>query len=203
MCYEKQREVYRKYIEPYRQEFISFEFTKQELIPIIELTKKIVIDKQKGKEDNYRIDGLGTHKRFMSGLIGELAVERLLGINFIDYEQIENQTHSKFYNTPDLQKAGFNIGVKTVEYGKVPLIPAHNSYSQIICIRDTPNSVLVCGLATKEVLNIYQNEDLVLARDVKINNDKKRSKNNTRTIKTGFFGFHKLIDIKLSIEKAA
>ncbi|MCH4812857.1 hypothetical protein [Vreelandella neptunia] len=201
MCYEKQREVYRKYIEPYRQEFIRFEFTKQELIPIIELTQKIVEEKQ--KELNHQIDDLNTHKRFMTGLIGELAIERLLGINIIDYEQKANQTHSKHFNTPDLQKANLNLGVKSVEYGKVPLIPAHNSYSQIICIRDTPNSVLVCGLATKEVLNIYQDEDLVLSTKLKELNDLKRSQNNTNNIKTGFYGFHKLIDIKLSIEKAA
>lgn len=201
MCYEKNREVYRQYIEPFKREFIRFEFTKQELLPIIELTKKIVAEKE--KELNHQIDDLNTHKRFMTGLIGELAIERLLGINFIDYEQIENQTHSKFFNSPDLQKAGLNLGVKTVEYGKVPLIPAHNTYSQIICIRDTPNSVLVCGLATKEVLNIYQDEELVLSKKLKELNEKKRSENNTKYIKTGFFGFHKLIDTKLVIEKAA
>lgn len=201
MCYEKNREVYRQYIEPFKREFIRFEFTKQELLPIIELTKKIVAEKE--KELNHQIDDLNTHKRFMTGLIGELAIERLLGINFIDYEQIENQTHSKFFNSPDLQKAGLNLGVKTVEYGKVPLIPAHNTYSQIICIRDTPNSVLVCGLATKEVLNVYQDEELVLSEKLKELNDKKRSENNLKNIKTGFFGFHKLIDTKLVIEKAA
>lgn len=201
MCYEKNREVYRQYIEPFKREFIRFEFTKQELLPIIELTKKIVAEKE--KELNHQIDDLNTHKRFMTGLVGELAIERLLGINFIDYEQIENKTHSKFFNSPDLQKAGLNLGVKTVEYGKVPLIPAHNTYSQIICIRDTPNSVLVCGLATKEVLNVYQDEELVLSKKLKELNEKKRSENNFNNIKTGFFGFHKLIDTKLVIEKAA
>lgn len=122
----------------------------------------------------------------MTGLIGELAIERLLGINFIDYEQQENQTHSKYFNTPDLERAGYKVGVKTVEYGKVPLIPSYNNYSQIICIRDTPKSVLICGVATPDILNTFQDESLVLSKKLKELNDKKRSRNNTKNIKTGF-----------------
>lgn len=193
MSYEKQREVYIKYIEPNISSFTRIEFNKQELIPVIELTKRIVEEKE--KEFNYQIDGISTHKRYMTGLVGELAIERLFGINFIDYTQEANQTHSKYFNTPDLEKAGINLGVKTVEYGKVPLIPSRNNYSQIICIRDTPKSVLVCGIATNEILNTYQDEELVLSKKLRELNDIKRSNNNIGNIKTGFYGFHKLIDI--------
>lgn len=195
MSYKTQGEVYNSFIEPYRKNFIRVEFTKQELLPIIELTKKIVAEKQ--KEENYKIDGISTHKRFMTGLIGELAIERLLGINFIDYEQQENQTHSKYFNTPDLERAGYKVGVKTVEYGKVPLIPSYNNYSQIICIRDTPKSVLICGVATPDILNTFQDESLVLSKKLKELNDKKRSRNNTKNIKTGFFGFNQLLSIDI------
>lgn len=195
MSYKKQREVYSKYIEPNLNSFIRVKFSKADLLPIIELTKTIV--KEKEREFNYQIDGISTHKRYMTGLIGELAIERLLGINFIDYEQKAEQTHSKYFNTPDLEKANFNLGVKTVEFGKVPLIPSHNNYSQIICIRDTPKSVLVCGIASTEILNTYQDEELVLSKKLRELNDIKRNNNNSANIKTGFYGFHKLIDINI------
>lgn len=191
-----QRGVYSNYIEPNIENCIRIEFTKQELLPIIELTKQIVEDKQKGNERNHRVDNISAHKRFMTGLIGELALERIFNINIIDYNQADNQTHSKFFNRPDLEKAGFNIGVKTVEYGKVPLIPSYNNYSQIICIRDTPKSVIVCGIATPEILNEYQSEALIIANSIKRINNIKKKEGNTRTIKTGFYGFHKLKDIK-------
>ncbi|PMR71811.1 hypothetical protein [Billgrantia endophytica] len=201
MSYDKQKEVYKNHIEPNITRYTRIEFNKQELMPIIELTKQIVEEKE--KEFNYQIDGISTHKRYMTGLIGELAVERLLGINFIDYTQEANQTHSKYFNTPDLENAGINLGVKTVEYGKVPLIPFYNNYSQIICIRDTPKSVLVCGIATNEILNTYQDEELVLSKKLRELNDIKRSNNNIRNIKTGFYGFHKLIDINTIKTKVA
>jgi hypothetical protein len=193
VSYKTQGEVYRNIIEPNLQSFIRVEFTKQELLPIIELTKKVA--EEKLKEKNYKIDGFGLHKRFMSGFISELAIERLLGINIIDYEQVENKTHSKYFNTPDLQNAGFNVGVKSAEYGKVPLIPTHNTYSQIICIRDTPKSVLVCGIATPEVLNDFQTEDLILAPSLKRINEDKRRQGNIKNIKTGFYGFNHLLNI--------
>lgn len=196
-----QREVYENYISPNIDSYIRVEFTKQELMPIIELTKRIVAEKE--KEDNYKIDSLNTHKRFMTGLIGELAIEKILGINFIDYEQKENQTHSKYFNTPDLEIAGYNLGVKTVEYGKVPLIPAFNNYSQIICIRDTPKSVLICGIAIPVILNTYQSESLVISKKLKELNDKKRNQNNSKNIKTGFYGFHKLININTLKQQVA
>lgn len=193
MSYKTQGEVYRNIIEPNLQNFIRVEFTKQELLPIIELTKKVA--EEKLKEQNYKVDGFSLHKRFMSGFISELAIERLLGIKIIDHEQVENKTHSKYFNTPDLQNAGFNVGVKSAEYGKVPLIPTYNNYSQIICIRDTPKSVLVCGIATPEVLNEFQTEDLVLAPSLKRINEDKRRKGNIKNIKTGFYGFNHLLNI--------
>lgn len=193
MSYKTQREVYNDIIEPNLHNFIRIEFTKQELLPLIELTKQIA--EEKIKESNYKIDNLNIHKRYMTGLMGELAVERLLGINIIDYKQEENRTHSKFFNTPDLQDAGFNVGVKTVEYGKVPLIPTYNRYSQIICIRDTPKSILVCGIATPETLNTHQTEDLVLANSLKKTNEDRRRKGNINNIKTGFYGFNNLLNI--------
>jgi hypothetical protein len=192
MCYLKQKQIYEEYVQANYNNYKKFVFTNKELLPIIELTKRIVDEKQ--KEENHRIDNLNTHKRFMTGLIGELAVEKFLNINIIDY----SQSHSKFYNQPDI--ANQRIGIKTVEYGKVPLIPAHNTYSQIICIRETPRTVLVCGLATADVLNEYQDEDLVLAKSLRQLNEQKRASGRQNSIKTGFYGFHKLVDINTIIK---
>ena len=92
--------------------------------------------------------------------------------------------NSDRYNVPDIEE--YKVGIKTVEKGKYPVIFKKNEYSQIICVRDDviPNLVFICGLATADVLNKYQDDNLIL-------NPKLRS----RGVKTGFYGFEYLKEI--------
>lgn len=133
----------------------------------------------KAKEAHHKIDCFNEEKRIMTGLLGEKALEHVLGIDIIDYT-IGN---SKNYNVPDISQ--YNIGVKTVEYGKFPVIFKNNSYPQIICVVDkSKKAVYVLGLATVDVLNKYQSEDLILSPYLR-----------ARGTKTGFYGLDKLIPI--------
>jgi hypothetical protein len=89
------------------------------------------------------------------------------------------------YHQPDIP--GYSVGIKTVEQGKFPIIFKKNDYPQIICIRSLkePNLIYVCGLATKEVLNTYQDTSLILDRNLR-----------ARGTKTGFYGFQYLKPIE-------
>lgn len=89
------------------------------------------------------------------------------------------------YHVPDIP--GYSVGIKTVEYGKFPLIFKKNDYPQIICILDPSHygTVLVCGLATADVLNKYQDDDLILDSKLK-----------ARGTKTGFYGLEHLLHIE-------
>ena len=97
-------------------------------------------------------------KRFTTGFLGEAALEKLFGIPIIDW----TIGYSGLYHIPDIP--GYRVGIKTVERDKFPIIFKDNSYPQIICIKSTKynNLIFVCGLATSNVLNNYQDDDLIL-----------------------------------------
>ena len=104
-----------------------------------------------------------------------------MGIPIIDWS-IGN---SDFYNNPDIP--GYKVGIKTVERNKYPIIFKNNMYPQIICIKSIQcdNLVFVCGLATKEVLNEYQDDNLILDENLR-----------KRGTKTGFYGFSHLLPVR-------
>jgi len=134
----------------------------------------------KNKEDHHIVDSNKESKRFMTGFMGEAAIEKLFGIQIIDWT-IGN---SSYYHHPDIP--GYNVGIKTVEKGKFPIIFKQNKYPQIICIRSDyrDDLVFVCGLATADVLNRCQSDTLVL--DPRLQG---------RGTKTGFWGFNELTQV--------
>lgn len=131
----------------------------------------------KAKEDHHKIDSHQEVKRFTTGFLGEAALEKLFGIPIIDW----SISYSGLYHIPDIP--GYRVGIKTVERNKFPIIFKSNSYSQIICIKSTMynNLVFVCGLATSDILNKYQDDDLILDPNLR-----------ARGTKTGFYGFEHL-----------
>ena len=55
------------------------------------------------------------------------------------------------------------MGVKTVEYGKFPVIFKKSFKPEIILIKNDDKNAFVCGLATPEQLNKYQYDELILS----------------------------------------
>ena len=131
-------------------------------------------------EEHHQNDHGHEIKRQTTGLLGEAALEELLNIKIINWEVGD----SKKYHKPDIP--GTKVGIKTVEYGKFPIIFKNNYYSQIICVisKNDPNTVHICGLATPDVLNSHQDDSLVLSPYLL-----------QRGTKTAFFGFDKLIPV--------
>ena len=99
---------------------------------------------EKSKEKHHQVDNYHEEKRFMTGFLGEAALEKLLGISIIDW----SIGPSGLYHRPDIP--GYCVGVKTVERGKFPVVFKNNYYPQIMCVRShkKENLVFVCGLAT-------------------------------------------------------
>lgn len=135
----------------------------------------------KAKEDHHKIDSNKEVKRFTTGFLGEAALEKLFGIPIINW----TIGYSGLYHIPDIP--GYRVGIKTVERDKFPIIFKDNSYPQIICIKSTKynNLIFVCDLATSNVLNNYQDDDLILDPNLR-----------ARGTKTGFYGFEQLVPIK-------
>jgi len=150
--------------------YIKIVLTNDEINEINNIVNIVVPAKK--DEAHHIIDGKNEYKRFTTGYYGEKAIEKFLNISFIRY----STGSSNLYNNPDI--ADLQIGIKTVEFGKFPIIFKHNKEPQIICIKYNTNTVYICGLATTSVLNKYQSDDLILSPLLK-----------ARGTKTGFYGF--------------
>lgn len=136
--------------------------------------------KAKEQEPHHQIDSGQEYKRFHTGLMGECAIEKLFNCKFIDWS-IGN---SNAYNVADLRTIGVNVGIKTVELGKFPIVHKKAHRPELICIKRTESKIILCGLATIEVLDSYQDDDLILSSNLR-----------RRGTKSGFYGFEHLIKV--------
>lgn len=166
-----------EYFNNNKHKFVKIDITESEQQKIKEIINIVV--PAKATEYHHKIDGNQEYKRFSTGYYGEMAVEKLTGLNFIRY----SNKHSNLYNNPDIDN--LKIGVKCVEYGKFPIIFKNNYNHEIICVKTDDSTVYVCGLATKTVLNEYQSDSLILSPLLR-----------ARGTKTGFYGFDYLIPFK-------
>ena len=166
------------------EEYVNVDLVKSKAVRIIvPEEKRRKIDEQVAKicgvkmqEYRYQRDHKQLAYRYTTGLLGEAALEEYLGVPIIEWEVGD----SDVYNHPDIPNT--KVGVKTVRYGKCPLIWQKNWYSQIICIISphNENEVWICGLATKDILNKYQSREFVL---------------NPQARKTAFYGFEHLLPV--------
>ncbi|WP_370847272.1 hypothetical protein [Phascolarctobacterium faecium] len=166
---------YNDYVGAFSDSFKRVKVEQDYANRISEFVKELIA--AKAVEEHHQRDNLNEIKRFTTGYLGEAALEKLLGIQIIDW----TIGYSGLYHHPDIP--GYSVGIKTVEQGKFPIIFKENYYPQIICIRSSkiPNLIFVCGLATKDVLNTYQDTNLILDSNLR-----------ARGTKTGFYGFQHL-----------
>ena len=112
-----------------------------------------------------------------------MAVLKLLGIDYRTVNVDIGQT--KYFQFADLKEFGFDyVGVKTVEYGKAPVVFKKNRDNQIIVVM-TDKYAIICGIASPRVLDTYSTIDLILDKNL-------REKGN----KVGFYGFDHLFTIR-------
>jgi hypothetical protein len=171
---------YNTHVKPFSSNFSLIKIENDEIKRIDEFIKKIRNEKK--NESHHKIDDRSFYQRFFTGTLGELALEKFLGIEGIVDWTVGD---SADYNRSDLKKIGLDVGVKTVRYGSFPIIFKKNFKDQIIMIRWKNNYVYICGIAKKNILNQYQSEELI-----------KDSKLRDRGTKTGFYGFEHLIQFK-------
>ena len=176
---------YDEQIRKIMQNAKRIEYSKTVEDQIYEQARKI--KKKKKMETHHKKDPTHEVKRFATGLLGEMAVGSLLGISILDFS-IGN---SADYNVPDVP--GFQVGIKTAEYGKWPIIFKENDYAQIMCLTDKERrSVYVLGLATPEILNACQDESLILCPNLR-----------RRGTKTAFCGLDQLKPISSLLDLEA
>ena len=176
------KDLYQQRVATCATKFIKIVLNPLELQQILNIADNIV--KAKLNETAYRKDGASMLKRYVNGLKGEAAVAKHLGIPVIN----PDVGVSTDFDTPDIP--GYNVGIKTVDYGHFPVIPKVNNYPQIICIcHPSANEVVyICGLANETVLQKYQHDDLIVDPNLK-----------SKGSKTGFWGFSELQEVTLKV----
>lgn len=166
---------YSEYVVPYFKYFKIIKVPYNKVAIIESFVRKVIAAKK--AEAHHIIDGGSEYKRFYTGILGEAALEELLGVEIIDW----SIGKSTIYNKGDLIKIGLDLGIKTVEYGKFPIIHKEVKRPEIINIKTSEDMVAVCGLANINTLKEYQDESLILSSNLR-----------QRGTKTGFYGFSKL-----------
>ena len=83
-----------------------------------------------------------------------------------------------------MKKIGLNIGVKTVEIWKFPIVHKKPYRPELICVKRTDNEVLLFGYASMDILRRYQTDDFILDRNLR-----------QRGTKSAFYGFSELVEI--------
>lgn len=158
-----------------KNNMVYVKLSPETLSKIDDFVRKVI--KAKEIEKHHQIDNSQEYKRFFTGMMGECAFEQLFGVSFVDWTVGD----SSYYNAADLRALGLNVGIKTVEMYKFPIIHKKSYKPEIICIKRTDDTVIVCGLATPAVLNTYQDDELILSPNLR-----------KRGTKTGFYGFEHL-----------
>jgi len=106
-------------------------FTLGQDDPMIDQLSEMVdqLIKEKQKEAHHKKDDRFLKSRFINGFLGELAVEKMTGLNFHDHS-IGNSSE---YNLPDMEGCDDNcltVGIKTFSYEeKLPHIGSDNFVS--------------------------------------------------------------------------
>lgn len=165
---------YKTHVHPYSSKFIKVKIEDDMYLKAEKFAGDIV--EQKMKEDHYRFDSGSMKKRFLTGTLGELALESILGKAIVNWDIGLSNT----FNQADLKSIGIKAGIKSVNYGLFPVVFKNSYYPEIINIV-YKNYVYVCGLATTEDINRYQAEELI-----------KSPKLRARGTKAGFYGFEYL-----------
>ena len=131
-------------------------------------------------EYNHVDDDDDEYKRAFTGMLGEVALEKHFGVKFADWS-IGNSVD---YNVSDLARIGYKIGIKTVEFGKLPVVYKKSYYPELICVRRDQHTVILCGLAMPNTLDNNLDINFVLSNKLR-----KAGR------KSAFIGFDQLIKI--------
>lgn len=146
----------------------------------------------KKKEYYFKMDSDVMVKRALTGFLGEACMEILLGVSVLDRDKdgriAVGESHS--FKNADLSNTGMDIGIKTVEYMKFPVVKRNVRRAQVINFMMDNRTFLVGGYASIRTLRDFQKSELIL-------NDNLRNKRlrNGQIEKIAFWGLHQLVPI--------
>lgn len=122
-------------------------FSCSEMNHIRQVVDNII--RQKQFEYIHKKDNTKEFERWLTGMLGELAVEKALHLKFRD----ESTGDSSKYAVPDLKSAGYNVGVKTFCYPNFPVVNRNIDHPQIfVLLSRNKTQAYVLGIADVALL---------------------------------------------------
>jgi hypothetical protein len=148
--------------------------------------------KAKSKEGRFKIDHDRMVKRALTGFLGEACMEELLGVPVLDRDSSGRILVGESYTfrKADLSSTGLDVGIKTVEWGKFPVIKRNVKRAQVINFMIGERTFLAGGYASMPILRHYQKSDFILNKNLR-----NKRLNNGQLEKIAFWGLHQLVPI--------
>ena len=166
-----------KFVRPYlrNKEILS----SKELLQIDDFVRRLVPVAMKRTRFLNQLERT-VYNSFYNATISEVAIENYTGTKFIHWKIREESEQ----DMTDLYFLGLKMGIKTAEFGNIPLVyfPNRIVTPEIMTIFEPPNVVYVVGYATVPMLKYYQSNEYVFGK--------------VKDYKSGFWGFHKLHEFK-------
>lgn len=161
---------YEKLIAPFEDRFPDVHLTQGEVALVREFCIKVA--ERKRKEGLYKRDGRGIEGRFFTGFCGELAHQKFIKREVVDFSVGD----SRNFTISDLKSAGLDCGVKTGKRGDFPKVPINPIEPEVIVLKLTDTHYKICGVAFPDILKensgdkdideVYM-DDRLMARNVK------------------------------------
>jgi len=183
-CYQKKKAVFSSLFKDAIEEFkkcrdqvLSYTLSESDYNKTILFAEKVA----EAKSIEYKKDKAKLYERFSCGFVCESAAEKVLGVKIRDW----TIGLAKQYDNPDIR--GYHVGIKSSRMFNFPLVKLDAKYPEIICIQSikNPRKVYILGLATVDDMKKYSSPELIISNKLR-----------EKDVKTGFYGFTKLIPIK-------
>ncbi|MCU0350618.1 MAG: hypothetical protein MUF43_07290 [Flavobacterium sp.] len=96
-----------------------------------------------------RFEGALFYKRFTRELMAEIALEKYLSCEFIDWD-----AKGKIKDYPnEIKVKNIEIKITPFDFGEYPILIDENPQKpEIFCIKKAEDTIYICGIATKKIL---------------------------------------------------
>src|SRR4051812_10823231 len=81
-----------EFFDPYKVDFVEVVIPDNKIKLLEEFASKVI--QKKSEENHHKIDNGSEYKRFYTGMLGELALEQYLNIDFVDLSIGDSQKYA-------------------------------------------------------------------------------------------------------------
>ena len=135
-----------------RENFLNESLTHRDTIKVQEcVMKALKLDNLNQLRDKF--EGLDFIERFSVKIFGVIALEKIIKMNLIDWDNIDPKNY-----VPRVNLFGKDIDIIMSNYGEFPVIEKQSKFPAILTVKNTHKSVWICGFADVDTLNKNQED---------------------------------------------